>query len=106
MISWYIELSEHYPIITNDGEMHKTWNRFANPVERYFTGMHNESFHLTHHLRPDIPYWNIKKAHKVMLLDQGYYKANSQMGGIFTSSTKSPSLVKKMFDDYDNKEIG
>ncbi|MFD3596434.1 fatty acid desaturase [Nocardia sp. NPDC058640] len=34
--------------------------------------MHNEGYHLDHHLSPMIPYWNLPKAHEARLRDKLY----------------------------------
>jgi fatty acid desaturase len=101
LIGWYIELSEHYPIISNKNDIDKSWNRFGNRFENYFTGMHNENYHLTHHLRPDIPYWNIKKAHTIMMQDTTYSNKNNRMGGIFTSNSNARTILQRILDRLD-----
>ncbi|MEZ9336213.1 fatty acid desaturase, partial [Vibrio sp. 10N.286.51.A4] len=88
LIGWFIELSEHYPIIGNKNELYKTRNRFGGDIENYLTGIHNENYHLTHHLRADIPYWNVNKAHDVMMKNLEYKILNDSFGGIFSSSKK------------------
>ena len=101
IISWFIEMAEHYPIIaTSNRELNMSWNRFSHPIESFFLSIHNENYHLTHHIRPDIPYWNIQKAHQLMLTDPEYHDINSEMGGVFFSSNKALSLWKKIYIDY------
>lgn len=96
MIGWFIELAEHFPIIDNEQDIDKTWNRFSAKVELLFTGMHAENYHLTHHLMPSIPFWNLKYAHEVMMQDLNYKNRNERMGGIFFSSNGNESLWKKI----------
>jgi len=87
MLTWFIELAEHYPMIsTAKKNIYATRNRFSHPVEHFFTGMHNENFHLVHHLFPGVPFWKLKKAHQILLRDEVYLKVNSEFGGIFISS--------------------
>lgn len=100
-IGWFAGIAEHYPLIRNKDEIHMSWNRFSHPVEAFFTALHNENFHLTHHLRPDIPYWNLKKAHEVMLRDPVYAEANEEMGGIFFSSNGKPSFWQRTLRSFD-----
>jgi len=104
LIGWFIEMAEHYPIITNKSDLYKSWNRFSSKLELFLTGMHNENYHLTHHLMPDIPYYNIKKAHEIMLWDSSYKEINEKMGGIFLSANDNPSLWLKIYSDYNCKE--
>lgn len=106
MIGWFIELSEHYPIIENEREVYKSYNRFGSKFESFSTSMHNENYHLTHHLRADIPYWNIHKAHVIMLKDPDYREANQSFGGIFTSPNQNTkSIVSSILKEYDNLEV-
>jgi fatty acid desaturase len=85
LISAFIEMGEHYPIIENRIPLEQTWNRFSSRFELFLTGMHNENYHLTHHLMPNIPYWNIVKAHDVLMKDSSYKAVNDKMGGILFS---------------------
>jgi fatty acid desaturase len=58
IITWFIELSEHYPLVcTAKTDLYATRNRFSHPVEAFFTSVHGENFHLIHHLFPGIPFW-------------------------------------------------
>lgn len=92
-LTWFIELAEHYPMIGNaQDNLHAARNRFSHPVEQFLTGMYGENFHLIHHLFPGIPFWNLKKAHLILLQDSEYAKLNASFGGIFFSSNFSQSL--------------
>jgi fatty acid desaturase len=95
VIGRFIEIAEHYPMLSRhqqDGPLHSTRNRFSHPVEAMFFSMHNENYHLLHHLRPDIPFWNVARAHRVMLGCPAYAQTNSRFGGIFLSSNGQPAL--------------
>ncbi|CAM5539877.1 guanitoxin biosynthesis L-arginine gamma (S) hydroxylase [Alcaligenes phenolicus] len=92
-ISWFIETAEHYPLVGKaEVDLYASRNRFGNVVENFFTGIHNERFHLVHHLFPAIPFWNMRKAHSILLRDGSYFSVNSRFGGIFSSTTHSPPL--------------
>lgn len=92
-ISWFIELAEHYPMIAKaKSDLQATRNRFSHPLEHFFTAMHAENFHLIHHLFPGIPYWNLRRAHWILLSDPAYALRNSKFGGIFVSSNFAPSM--------------
>lgn len=92
-LTWFIELAEHYPMIAKaKADLQATRNRFSHPLEHFFTAMHAENFHLIHHLFPAIPYWNLKKAHRILLDDPAYAMANAGFGGIFISSNFAPSM--------------
>ena len=81
-------LSDHL----RDGPLHSTRNRFSHPIEAALFSMHNENFHLVHHLRPDIPFWNVARAHRVMMRCPAYAQVNARFGGIFVSSNGQPAL--------------
>lgn len=87
ILTWFIELSEHYPMVAHaKSSLFATRNRFSGTLEHFLTGMHGENFHLVHHLFPGIPFWNLKKAHQLLLDDPNYAAANARFGGIFCSS--------------------
>lgn len=93
IIGWFIELAEHYPMIHHHHEdILMSRNRFSHYIEALFLSIHNENFHLIHHLRPGIPFWNMKKAHKIMMNDSNYAAINNQMGGIFISSNNNKTV--------------
>ncbi|VVE69633.1 fatty acid desaturase family protein [Pandoraea anapnoica] len=90
VIGWLSELSEHYPFM---GES-DTWrfgarNRYAGRLERFFIGMHGDSFHLTHHLLPGVPYWNLAAATDVLREDSTFAEWDGRWGGIFSSDRSS-----------------
>jgi fatty acid desaturase len=70
-------------------------NRNSHFIERFLTGMHNENYHLIHHLFPSIPFWNIPKAHEILMQDPNYAQHHRQGGGIFWSNNDAPSIFLK-----------
>lgn len=94
IIGWFIEMSEHYPLMNNSINLYKTRNRHSHWLEKFLTGMHNESYHLVHHLNPAIPFWNVPKAHHIYLQDKNYAQFDRQAGGIFISANNAPSLIQ------------
>lgn len=94
VIGWFIEMAEHYPLVLNNKKGIKmTRNRFSHWFEAFFLSIHAENYHLTHHLQASIPYWNISKAHKIMMKDSEYRELNEQMGGVFISSNINQPLI-------------
>ena len=99
VIGRFIEIAEHYPMLgTSQSKtiLHGTRNRFSHPLEALFFSMHNENYHLVHHLRPDIPFWNLHKAHLEMLEDPEYRRVNETFGGIFLSRGRRPALIPEL----------
>jgi fatty acid desaturase len=96
VVGWFNELSEHYPLIgLHKNELYMTRNRFSHWIEHFLFNTHNENYHLVHHIRARIPYWNLKKAHAVLCQDPNYAKVNQGIGGIFASSNGAPSLLNR-----------
>jgi fatty acid desaturase len=84
-IGWLSELAEHYPM--PEGESQRvllTRNRHGRLWERFLLSRHNDRFHLVHHLNTGVPFWNLRRAHKVLLTDPGYAKWDGLWAGVFT----------------------
>lgn len=97
IIGWFIELSEHYPLVgNNDIDIYMTRNRKSHWLEAFFLSIHNENYHLDHHLNPVTPFWNLPKVHQIRLKDTTYAKINNSAGGIFLSSNKSLSVIQTL----------
>ncbi len=94
IVGRFIEISEHYPMYGGQqSALQMTRNRFSHPIEEFFLGIHQENFHLVHHLWPGIPCWNMRKAHSILMKDSAYRKVNEEFGGIFISSNNNPALI-------------
>lgn len=103
-VTWFIELSEHYPMVaTAKDNVNASRNRFSHPIEAFFTSMHAENYHLIHHLFPAIPFWNLEKAHHILLRDNYYKEINSHFGGIFFSSKGKTSMWEQIRHRYVEK---
>ncbi len=97
IIGWFIELSEHYPLVhKSDTDLYMTRNRNSYWLESFFLSIHNENYHLDHHLNPSTPFWNLPKAHKIRLRDSNYAKAHESAGGIFISSNDAPPILRSI----------
>ena len=99
IIGWYIELAEHAPLMERGKDIHMSRNRNSHWVERLFTGMHGESFHLAHHLFPRVPFWRIHELNQLLRQDAAYRASDDACGGIFVSSNEAPSLVAQLVRD-------
>lgn len=93
IIGWFIELAEHYPLMDNQITLYMSRNRHSHLIEGFLTGMHNETYHLVHHLFPSIPFWNTPKAHAILMQDANYAEHDRQSGGIFCSDNDAPSIL-------------
>jgi fatty acid desaturase len=76
MVNWYIELLEHFPLVGNDDlDVKTTRHRALGPISRHLVGIHNEGYHLDHHLNARIPFWNLPRAHELRLRDPRFAEA-------------------------------
>lgn len=91
IIGWFSELSEHFPMMKNtpNDPIYSSRNRYASPVEAFFIGTHGDNYHLTHHLLPGVPHWNLEKATKILREHEEFRNWDDIWGGIFTSSNPS-----------------
>lgn len=84
-IGWLAELSEHYPLPESESKkVLLTRNRDGWAIENFLLGRHKERLHQVHHLNTGIPFWNVKKAHKIMLADPAYAAWDHMWAGVFT----------------------
>jgi fatty acid desaturase len=94
VIGWFIELSEHYPLLgSNNTDLYLSRNRFSPWYEAFLTSIHCENFHLVHHLCPNIPFWNQPKAHQILLTDPNYRWHNEATSGIFFANQNKISVL-------------
>jgi hypothetical protein len=61
-----------------------TRNRHGWAIERFLLGRHNDNYHLVHHLNTGVPFWNMRRAHKVLLGDPAYARWDGLWAGILT----------------------
>ncbi|MEP1535008.1 MAG: guanitoxin biosynthesis L-arginine gamma (S) hydroxylase [Paracoccaceae bacterium] len=100
VIGWLSEISEHYDLFSkSQSTLTISRNRFPCLLERAFIGMHGDDFHQTHHLFPLIPFWNLKKAHQVLMQDQNYAAHSAGVGGILWASKGRRSVLTMIMED-------
>lgn len=86
-IGWLSELAEHYPLPESENkQILMTRNRHGWAIERFLLGRHNDNYHLVHHLNTGVPFWNMKRAHRVLLDDPAYARWDGLWAGILTRS--------------------
>ena len=106
IIGWFIEMGEHYPLMNNTINLYMTRNRHGHWLENLFTGMHNENYHLIHHLNPSIPFWNTPQAHQIYLQDENYAQFDRKTGGLFLSANNQPSIIRDILNRVSLKYKG
>jgi fatty acid desaturase len=81
-VNWYLELLEHFPYPASaQFDIEATRHRVLGPVTRRLFGIHNEGYHLDHHLSPGIPFWNLPRAHRARMRDPEYAAAVARSAG-------------------------
>lgn len=101
ILGWYIELSEHTPYVeTETVDLYMARNRKSRGLEKFLTGIHNDHYHLDHHLNPAIPYWNLPKARKIRLDDPEYARIDEETGGLFTRGPNGAPSAMSVIVDY------
>ncbi|MFB6518117.1 fatty acid desaturase [Streptomyces sp. NPDC056401] len=86
-IGWLSELAEHYPLPESESrQILMTRNRHGWAIERFLLGRHHDNYHLVHHLNTGVPFWNMKRAHRVLLRDPAYARWDGLWAGILTRS--------------------
>ncbi|MEU6819406.1 fatty acid desaturase family protein [Streptomyces atriruber] len=86
-IGWLSELAEHYPLPESENkQILMTRNRHGWAVERFLLGRHHDNYHLVHHLNTGVPFWNMKRAHQILLEDPAYARWDGLWAGILTRS--------------------
>lgn len=81
-VNWCLELLEHFPYpLYAQFDVEATRHRVLGPVTRHLFGIHNEGYHLDHHLSPGIPFWNLPRAHRVRMRDPRYAAAVARSAG-------------------------
>ena len=75
-------VSEHFGLSHAD-ELHATREILASPVERFFFAPHRVNHHLTHHLYPSVPFYNLPRAYQVLEREMFKGRAHLNRGYIF-----------------------
>jgi fatty acid desaturase len=75
VVNWYIELLELFPLVgLNDAAEGRTRHRHVGGISRHFFGLHNEGYHLDHHLSTSVPFWRLPELHH-QRMRTGHYAA-------------------------------
>lgn len=88
LVNLFRLMAEHY----NEGdyikrdklklpELFRTRDIKPSLIDKLFTVTHNSSYHLTHHIYPHIPFYNLPMAHKELLKTSNYLKKAHYLKG-------------------------
>ena len=70
------EISEHGGLYQNVDKLQMSRNNFCHPILRFLLYPHNDFCHLVHHMFPNIPGFNLFKAHEVLMQNKEYKNAH------------------------------
>lgn len=101
VVGWLSEIAEHYRLYERKSSLEMTRNRFPAWWERIFIGMHGDNYHQTHHLFAGIPFWNLKRAHAVLLNDPAYRALNEFNGGIVSAPGGRKSVLRQVSESLE-----
>lgn len=106
ILGWYIELSEHTPLVRDHHvDLYMTRNRKSRGLELFLTGIHNDHYHLDHHLDPRTPFWNLPKTHQARLRDPNYAALDAATGGLWTKGPQGqPSAIQAIVTQMTSEE--
>jgi fatty acid desaturase len=106
LLSWYIELSEHTPVVREHTlDLYMTRNRKSRGLEKFLMGIHNDNYHLDHHLDPRTPCWNLAKAHAIRMKDEKFAEIDRATGGLITKGPKGqPSVISEIVSTLSIRE--
>lgn len=111
ILGWYIELSEHTPLVRDSSvDLYMTRNRKSRLWERLLTGIHNDHYHLEHHLDPRTPFYRLAEAREIRLRDPKYAEVDAQFGGLWHRGPQGqPSaitaIVRSMVRDEEAQRV-
>jgi fatty acid desaturase len=102
ILGWFIELSEHTPLMARESvDLYMTRNRKSTGLEKFLTGVHNDNYHLDHHLDPRTPFWHLPLAHAIRMRDKKYAALDRDTGGLFTKSRSgAPSALSRILETH------
>lgn len=88
-IRYLAEVSEHGGLYHNEEEINMTRNNLYHPVLRFFLYPHNDAYHLTHHLFPSVPHYNLRTLHEMLLEREKYAEAHHCFGLLFSNKGRT-----------------
>lgn len=108
-LCWFIELAEHTPMMQSETvDLYMTRNRKSRGWEGFFFAIHNENYHLDHHLNTNVPFWRLPESRRIRLLDSEYARVDTAMGGIFIRGTNgvTSSVAAILSEVASRSEVG
>ena len=107
IVNWYLELFEHYLYVgREDLDVRMTRNRWLGFPFNWPLGILNENYHATHHLCPQVPWFNIPRAHRVLMQDTVYREAQCREAGLILPVIEGvPSIISAVLEGNPRSEM-
>jgi fatty acid desaturase len=64
-------IAEHL-VLESEHELNKTRHVTSNPLERFLVAPLNLNYHIVHHLYPSIPFYNLPRAHEIIMENESF----------------------------------
>jgi fatty acid desaturase len=100
ILGYLAEISEHgglYREAKRDIDLAR--NNLCHPFLRFLIYPHNDCYHLTHHLFPAVPHYNLALAHQILLDNKEYQQAHQCYGYFFSTLPNNKSSLGEMISD-------
>lgn len=100
ILGYLAEISEHGGLYREGKrDIDLARNNLCHFLLRFLIYPHNDCYHLTHHLFPGVPHYNLALAHQVLLEDKEYQQAHHCYGYFFSALPNNKSSLGEMISD-------
>jgi fatty acid desaturase len=105
---WFLPLFTSFPYYmllrdlfqhanADDGKLTNSRVIFPNPIVRWAMFIYGQDIHLTHHLYPAVPHYNLRKLHKLLVQNNAEYAEHVvECHGVLWNGTGQPTVLDCM----------
>lgn len=92
IIRLWSDVADHSGL-ESGSELFASRNSYGSLLERFILYPHHDSYHIVHHLFPNIPHYNLHKTHLILLNDPEYRRAHHCAGTFSNLIPGVPSVI-------------